>query len=164
MTDRRPPIISLGVDPGIANSGWAFVKYQHQSYELIDFGLVKSSPAMPESTRLACINMEFSHIVAATPPTLISIENVFFGKNTTSAMSTAKVVGILQIISETYGIPSLTMTPQQVKAAATGSGVASKKSISQHIERIFNISIPNHHIVDAVAVALAGILDARAVP
>ena len=51
--------------------------------------------------------------------------------------------------------------PQQVKSAVCGHGGADKASVKKFVEKLTGTPVRNRHAADAVAVAIAGLLDSK---
>ena len=94
-------------------------------------------------------------------PNSVAIERVFHNKNITSSLSTAAVIGVCQLVAEQAGLDTVMFTPQQVKAAVCGYGRAEKAAVKKFVSRLTGVSVKNGHAADAVAVAIAGLLDTK---
>ena len=165
--------IALGIDPGIAKTGYAIVVRTAGSYKVLESGCVKTAKAPhtvtvsgdfcsasdPTPRRLNEIWKGISEVVYRHQLDLdiIAIESVFYNKNVTSAMRTAGVIGILELLGEQSQIRSLTVTPQQVKAAVR-IATAEKTQVQRLIQKITGEKTITHHTADAIAAGIAGLL------
>ena len=151
--------IALGIDPGIANTGYAIVARTSRKFRVIESGRIKTKAADPTPHRLNTIFKAVSEVVYRhiTGIDIIAIESVFYNKNVSSAMRTAGVIGILQLLGEQAQIRSLTVTPQQVKAAV-GIVTADKRQVQRLVQKITGEKEANHHTTDAIAAGIAGLL------
>ena len=43
----------LGIDPGLANTGWSIVESDGNRYSVIDYGVIKTSPSNDLTPRIA---------------------------------------------------------------------------------------------------------------
>ena len=150
--------IALGIDPGIANTGWAVVfrSVTDGLFRLCGSGVVKTQSDKAIGSRLATIidGIKPGLIVAD----VIGVELVFFGRNVSSAMSTAHVIGAVELIAHQAGIECIQIHPNQVKAAVLGKSRGSKALVRQFVNKIFDTEIKNDHEADACAVAVAALL------
>ena len=150
----------LGIDPGIRNTGWAVVKREKNgAYRLRDIGLAVF-PNGTEGERYLYLSDLVREIVKGFDIDGISIERVFFGKNVTSCLSTAELIGVVSLSGAQAGVPVMRLTPQQVKSIA-GHGKARKAQLARVVSKL--LSLPEeinltHHETDAAAVAISGIL------
>lgn len=154
--------IALGIDPGIANTGYAIVVRTAAKFKVIESGCIKTNAADPTPQRLNTIFKAVSKVVYRhiTGIDIIAIESVFYNRNISSAMRTAGVIGILQLLGEQAQIRSLTVTPQQVKAAV-GIPKADKKQVQRLVHKITGAKEVNHHTADAIGAGIAGLLESQ---
>ena len=148
----------LGIDPGISNTGWAVVaKSKRGNYTVIDSGVSKTAAKLSTGARLAAHEACFYGIVAKHSPDFIAIEAVYFNKNITSCLKTAKVIGIAEVVADHAEIESVEVQPQLVKAAVGIPG-SDKAGVLRYVNLLLNAEIENHHEADAAACAIAGFL------
>ena len=154
--------IALGIDPGIANTGYSIVARTTGKFCVLESGCIQTKASEPTPHRLNTIFRGISEVVYRYQIDLeiISIENVFYGKNVSSAMKTASVIGILQLLGEQAQIPSVLLTPQQVKSAI-GVSTADKRMMKRGVEGLTGEVLTNHHTVDAIAAGISGMLQSR---
>ena len=153
--------IALGIDPGIANTGWAVVLRSTTDglFRLCGSGVVKTQSDKAIGSRLATIidGIKPGLIVAD----VIGVESVFFGRNVSSAMSTAHVIGAVELVAHQAGIECLQIHPNQVKAAVLGRGRGSKALVQHFVNKLLNADIKNDHEADACATAVAVLLSEK---
>ena len=150
----------LGIDPGIANTGWAVVLKSPGGYLLVSEGLIQTDSKTSTGERLLKLYQSLSEVVATHSPSLISIERCFHNKNISASQSTGAVIGIVHLIAAQLGCcPVQEFTPQQVKAASGLGGRADKTQVQRMTGKIFQREQMNTHIADAVVCALAGLLE-----
>ena len=147
--------IALGIDPGIANTGWAVVfrSVTDRLFRLCGSGIIKTQSDEAIGSRLATIIDGIKPAMAVVD--VIGVESVFFGRNVSSAMSTAHVIGAVGLVAHQAGIECIQIHPNQVKAAVLGKGRGSKALVRQFVNKIFDTEIKNDHEADACAVAVA---------
>ena len=148
----------LGIDPGIANTGWSVVVKSSRSYRLVADGLIKTDSKASTGERLLKLYQAISDVVATQLPETIAIERVFHNKNISSSLTTGSVIGLVHLIGAQIGIEVAEFTPQQAKSATGLGGKADKKAVSMMMCRLFKRERLNNHVADAAAVAIAGLL------
>lgn len=151
----------LGIDPGIANTGWAVVVRSRGKYRLLSDGLIKTDVSESTGTRLLKIYQSLSEIVATQTPDVIVVERCYHNRNISSSQSTGAVIGIVHLIAAQFGTDALAFTPQQVKSASGLGGAADKKQVQWMMCKIFQRDTLNPHVADASACAIAGLLTNR---
>ena len=155
--------ITLGVDPGIANTGLAVVAFDKNCYTLKKTLLVKSTPKQDESHRLLKIYEAVYEILNTEAPSInaVAIEKVFHNKNISSSISTGKVIGTAIIAAAQHGLPVIQLTPQAVKKASGLSHRANKDTLIRAASGIFKTHIKSNHEADAALAGLSGCLTLR---
>ena len=154
--------LCLGIDPGIASTGWGIVKRTATGYRLTDSGVITTASTATLGKRLDQQFVHLHEILKAYTPDMVSIESVFFNRNISSCISTASVIAIAELASEQVGIPALQIKPQAVKSAVTGTGSASKSAVKRMVNKLLAADIRNGHEADAAAAAIAGLLKIHA--
>lgn len=150
----------LGIDPGIANTGYCLLNHtKKRPYHCVKFGTIRTKPDMEMGERLNLIDKYLCELNSTYLIEDITIENVFFNRNVKSAMMTAKVIGIVEMIAWRNAIPIRIVTPQQVKKASGFGGKATKKEIITIMSKIVKTKMRNEHEADACAAATYGILN-----
>ena len=152
-------MIAIGIDPGIANTGYAIVSRHNATGNLsvTTSGIVKTSSRVSEAKRALEVYSRLSEAVSEADPDVLAVEKVYFNRNVSSAISTGGVIYICLLIAEQAGIPSIQVSPQQAKAAI-GNSKASKDEVKRVIRCLTGEKISNAHTSDAVAIAIAGLL------
>ena len=150
----------LGIDPGLANTGWAVVGFRQKSggFQHLASGVIRTESSACDAVRYATIYNAVNALIAEHTPDVLSIESVYFNKNVSSCLSTASVIGVIRVAAELSQLPSIQVRPQAVKAAVTGGGRASKAQVQQMVAKLLGVAIKNAHAADAAAVAIAGVL------
>ena len=148
----------LGIDPGIANCGWAVVVKSSRGYQLVAEGLIQTDSNSPTGQRLLTIYQTLTDVVLTDSPDTIAIERCFHNRNVSSSQSTGAVIGVVQLVGAQIGISVSEFTPQQVKSSSGLGGRVDKKQVQRMMCRLFKRERLPHHVADAVACAVAGIL------
>ena len=107
--------ITLGIDPGIANTGLAIVESNGTRYSLITAETLKTKACDDTGKRLSIIHDEINDTLDAQKITGIAIERVFHNKNITSSLTTGAVIGLVHLIAHQRELPIYLFTPQQIK-------------------------------------------------
>ena len=146
-------MIILGVDPGLANTGWGVVEVINQRYRPVSFGVIttKADAALPD--RIFSITDEISNIADKDNVEALSMEEIFFTKNISSAISVAKVIGAISFEMRRKNINVEYFSPPQIKTAVTGIGSADKNQVQQMVKILLGLDkVPKpDHAADALA-------------
>lgn len=143
----------LGIDPGLANTGWAVLKDENT---LVKCGCLKTKISDSSSVRLGQIYDELESLIRKYKIKEVAIETLFFAKNAKSAIKVAEAIGVIKICGQKNGIGVFGYTPLQVKMTLVGYGRAEKEQVEEMIRRFLNLDKPINpsHASDAVAVGL----------
>ncbi|MDD4937940.1 MAG: crossover junction endodeoxyribonuclease RuvC [Candidatus Shapirobacteria bacterium] len=143
----------LGIDPGLANIGWAVLKDEKT---LVKCGCLTTRMVDANTKRLGKIYEELEKIIKKFEIEEMALETLFFAKNVKSAMMVAEVIGVIKICGEKNKIRVFGYTPLQIKMALVGYGRAEKEQVETMVRSILNLEegISPSHASDAVATAL----------
>ena len=155
---RAPPsnLIVLGVDPGLATTGWGVVQKILADQTLKAFGVILTSSSLPLPKRLHQIYSDLSQIIETYRPSVLAIEELFFAKFAVSIASTAQARGAILLAAAQRNIPVVEYNPRAVKMAMTGFASASKNQMQSMVQKHFRLKdLPRpDDAADALAIAL----------
>lgn len=80
-------MIVLGIDPGTAICGFGFVENLRGELHPINYGVITTSPQALMQDRLLKIHSQLDALISNFRPNAIAVENLFFGKNSTTAIT-----------------------------------------------------------------------------
>jgi crossover junction endodeoxyribonuclease RuvC len=141
----------LGIDPGLANTGWALLD---ERSTIVGCGTIKTSPG-PTGPRLLQIMGDIRRVIASHPVAEAALEELFAGRNATSAMAVAQARGAILASLAAVHVTVYEYKPAQVKAVLTGYGKASKEQIQRMVAvQAQSGDQMDEHAADAAAIAL----------
>ncbi len=126
-------MIILGVDPGYAITGYGVVSYLNNHLRVIDYGVIATSAGSPFPERLLKIAQQLDQLILTHKPETMAVEELFFSRNTTTAIGTAQARGVAVLSGARSGLPVYEYTPMQVKLAVAGYGKAEKQQVQQMV-------------------------------
>jgi crossover junction endodeoxyribonuclease RuvC len=150
----------LGIDPGIATTGWGFVeKTSPQTSRLLCFGAILTPAKDGMVDRLQSISRQLQELIRTHQPAVAAIEELFFAKNSATAAAVGHARGVLLLTLAEAGLPIHEYNPRQVKMSLTGFGAADKPQMQRMVQRFLGLKdIPKpDDAADAVAIALCHI-------
>lgn len=147
----------LGIDPGIARTGWAVVDSNKSKLTAIAYGCIETEASKDTSKRLAFIHKEVETIIKKYSPETLAIEELFFNTNAKTAFVVGQARGVILLAAEQKLLPNSIYTPLQVKIAITGYGRAEKDQIGKMVKTLLSLKeLPKlDDTSDALAVAIA---------
>jgi len=149
-------VIILGIDPGLATTGYGVVAFEKGKASLIDYGVIKTPAGLPLPDRLLLISQLFSKVLTAFTPQCVAVEELFFNTNTTTAMAVAQSRGVILLKAKEAGLLVSSYTPLQVKLAICGYGKADKRQVQYMVKQLLNMAkIPKpDDAADALGIAI----------
>ncbi len=150
-------MIVLGIDPGIAITGYGFVREQEDGdLGAVAYGVVSTPAHTPLETRLQQVYREVKDVVERYEPASAAIEKLLFGKNVTTAMAVGQARGVTMLALADCGIPISEYTPATIKQAVAGYGNAPKLQVQEMVRLLLRLDeIPKpDDAADALAVAI----------
>ncbi|MCR4676842.1 MAG: crossover junction endodeoxyribonuclease RuvC [Sphaerochaetaceae bacterium] len=146
----------LGIDPGLANTGWGVVDFDGQKFRPVSFGVINTTPDETLEKRISFIGRDVGKIAMNYGADHVSIEDIFFARNEKSAIGVAKVIGAVCYSMFLLNIDVTIFTPLQIKKAVTGTGTADKHQVQELTRILLGLDkIPRpDHAADALGAAL----------
>lgn len=146
----------LGVDPGLTRCGVGVVEQATGAAPVfVGAGVVRTASDLDPARRLLAIEQGLAEWLDQNRPDAVAVERVFAQQNLHSVTGTAQAAGIAMLLAAQRGLPVVTHTPTEVKAAITGSGSAGKAQVGAMVMRILRLDAPPKPADAADAVALA---------
>src|SRR5690349_8707841 len=148
--------IVMGIDPGLANTGFGVVRAAGSKMTAIDGGTIEVPPGEPTEQRLRTIHTALSELIEWHSPESIALESLYFGKNVRSAMAVGQARGVVMLAAAAKGLACFDYTPQSVKLAVCGTGAAPKDQVKHMVGVLLSLPVapPSEHAADALAVAV----------
>jgi len=149
-------VIVLGIDPGVANTGYGVVAHRRGRLVALDGGVIETSPGVDAGARLATIHERVGALMDEYQPDSMAVEDLYFGENARSAFAVGQARGVVILAAGQRGVRCASYTPQQVKSAVCGSGRAAKDQVQRMVQTLLTLpDLPKpDHAADALAVAI----------
>ncbi|HTB70608.1 MAG TPA: crossover junction endodeoxyribonuclease RuvC [Solirubrobacteraceae bacterium] len=149
-------MIVLGIDPGLANTGYGVVERRDGRLVALDGGVIETPADLPRERRLAEIHEHVERLIAEHDPDAVALEELYFGQNVKTAFAVGHARGVAMLAAGQRGLPCAGYTPQQVKGAVCGSGRASKEQVGRMVMALLALEHEPRpdHAADALAVAI----------
>ncbi len=135
---RGDGLLVLGVDPGLALTGWALVEADGGRLRLSSAGYWRTAAGAEPGARLLQLWDQMGEILVRTRPGAVAMERLFFSRNTSTAMAVSQARGVLVCAVAKAGLQLAEYTPAEVKQAVTGSGSADKRQIARMVRLILD--------------------------
>ena len=123
----------IGIDPGTGILGFGVVDVVKGKARMVTAGVITTPAHTPIDERLEEIFDGLTEIIAETKPEVMSIEQLFFARNVTTAISVAQARGVAILTGRKAKLPIAEYTPMQIKQTLTGYGKADKKQVQEMV-------------------------------
>lgn len=148
----------IAVDPGYDRIGIAIIEKIGTEREILRFSTcITTNRTMAFYDRLSHIQKELLDILTTHNPEILVMEELYFAKNTTTALKVAEARGIISGAAISKNITVEEIHPNHVKIAITGHGGAKKNDILFMLPKLITIDTTNKldDELDAVAIGIA---------
>lgn len=150
-------MIILGIDPGIAVTGYGIIQtLKHKNILHVAHGVIKTPVGVRVGQRLRRLRLELKKIIKEHHPECVAIEQHFFGKNSKTAMVVGQARGVVLMTMAESKIPLYEYQSLAVKKMLTNDGRAEKMKIQKTVKKILKMKkhpTPND-AADALAIAI----------
>lgn len=150
----------IGIDPGLAETGYGVVKGIGLKANLVAYSTVTTSSRDPLPDRLRQIYAEIKQTLQLYRPALMVVEDVFFLKQyPKSGIILGKVSGVILLAGAGLHLPVLEIPVREAKQVLTGNGNSSKQQLEKSVRSLLNMDkkITPFHASDGLALALIGL-------
>ena len=147
----------LGLDPGTASTGFGIIDAVDGRLQMVTYGVIKTEAGEPPPKRLQVIYEELNDLLLAFRPDTAGVEDLFFGRNITTAISVGQARGVLLLALANSGISIGEYSPPRIKEAVTGYGKADKMQVQLMVRNLLDLEETPRpdDAADGLAVAIA---------
>ena len=151
--------IILGVDPGIADTGYGVISDDKGKLTCLSYGSIKTSSKDDLITRLSQLHVELDKIVKKYQPDISAVEELFFSKNVKTALIVGHARGVILLTLKQNNLPVFEFKPSQVKQAVSCYGAAKKDQVQKMVKTLLGLKeIPKpDDAADALAIAMCAL-------
>jgi len=151
--------IILGLDPGIADTGYGVISDDGGKISCLAYGSIKTSPKDDLITRLESLYCQLSGVIKEYKPEVAAVEELFFSKNVKTALTVGHARGVILLTLKQNNLKMYEFKPSQVKQAVACYGAADKKQIQKMVQILLKLKeIPQpDDAADALAIAMCAL-------
>ncbi|MFQ5889406.1 MAG: crossover junction endodeoxyribonuclease RuvC [Gemmatimonadota bacterium] len=133
----------MGVDPGTSLTGYGVVECASAGgYRLVECGILRSSRTEELSLRLVRIHRGLLEVIDRLRPSCLSVEGVFYGENSRTAVVLAHARGVALLAGALRGLDVAEYPPAEIKKAVVGTGRATKAQVGYMVQRHLRLAAP----------------------
>jgi crossover junction endodeoxyribonuclease RuvC len=153
-------MLILGVDPGLAATGYGLISYGSGNLRVIEGGVIRSNDSDPLARRVGDIHAGMRDLLGEFHPDVLAMEELYSHyKHPKTAIIMGHARGAVLVAACDNNIPVKHYAATMIKMALTGNGRAKKEQVRQMILRTLDLHGPTEPFdtYDALAVALCHI-------
>ena len=129
-------VVVLGIDPGTAVTGYGVVTRTHTgAVTLRECGVIKTSPERPLFERIRELYDATAALIERHGPVVVSVEDVFQGKNAKSALKLGHARGAILLAAAHASVAIAEYAPREIKKAVVGHGGATKDQVGYMVQQ-----------------------------
>ncbi|MEW5989239.1 MAG: crossover junction endodeoxyribonuclease RuvC [Chloroflexota bacterium] len=146
----------LGLDPGTATTGYGVIEATDGRLSAVIYGVITTPAHVEAAHRLQHIYQAIEELLNVYRPDAAAVEEVFFGRNITTAIAVGQARGVLLLALANAHLPIAEYSPPQVKDTVTGYGKADKNQVQMMVQNLLNLdTLPQpDDAADGLAVAI----------
>ena len=146
----------IGIDPGLANTGFGVVDFFNGRYRMVSYGCITTPSDLLHGQRLMTIYNRLCAILDEFKPTEAGMETLYFAKNAKSAMGVSEARGVVTLCLAQHCIKLGEYRPVQIKQAVSGSQNADKELVERYVKILLGLEVEPKpdHAADALAAAI----------
>lgn len=144
----------LGIDPGLAVTGWGVIDQTGTRLSLVAHGVIKAPPRDPLAQRLSAIFSGIEALLAQYAPHEAAVEDQFVSANAGTALKLGQARAAAILPAARAGLAVAEYAPRLVKKSVVGTGSAEKSQVAAMIAVILPGSRATADAADALAVAV----------
>ena len=157
-------MLTLGIDPGTAIVGIGLVReLKDGSLETVHYGVIRTKSSLPMWERLQIIHNDLQSIIQKYKPDRAAIEELFFSRNVTTAITVAQSRGVLMLTAAQANLEIAEYKPNAIKQSVSGYGGADKAQMQEMTRMLLGLDeIPRpDDAADALAIAITDLHSMR---
>ena len=149
-------MLIIGIDPGLACTGWGIVAKSGSRLSHVANGQVKTNAAAPLPERLVVLDRELTDVILGYRPDAGAVEEVFVNTNAQSTLKLGQARGVCLLTLARAGLPVSEYATSLVKKALVGTGRAEKTQVQAMLKVLLpGVKLGGADAADALAVAIA---------
>ncbi len=146
----------MGLDPGIAATGYGVVVTQGSRFGVLAHGVIRTTTRQTHVARLAVIHETVGRLVEEHGVEGAGVEEVYVGPDPRSTMLLGQARGAALAALGAAGLEVGEYAVATIKNAVCGYGRADKLQVARMVRAILALDgdPPNEHVADALAAAI----------
>ena len=147
----------LGVDPGFGRTGLGIIDFNSNKLTHVWHTCIDTPADAPFMDRLQTVRNDIVEAIRRFNPDIAAVEHLFFQTNVKTAIKVGMARGVILLTLADAGLPTIELTPNQIKQSVAGHGNADKKQIQAMVKILLKLSESPKpdDAADALAIAIS---------
>jgi crossover junction endodeoxyribonuclease RuvC len=148
-------LIVLGIDPGLAVTGYGVVRVLGRDHSCLGFGAVRAPARLSRAERLLVIYRGLLEVIRESRPHEVAVED-FYAGHVRAAVAIGEARAMALLAAAQAELPVALYKPLEVKQFVTTYGQGSKEQVQEMVRVLLGLGEPPQpaDAADALAVAL----------
>lgn len=161
-------MVLLGIDPGLAATGYGVVRLAGPRVVRLDHGCLRTSAQQDMGERLATIHTRLLELIREHRPVALAMEQLYQLRDGSTGLAVGQAIGVIRLAAQQQGLAVHEYTPTHVKMTLLGYGQADKAQVQFMVQKLLGLDeLPRpDHAADALALCIchaqSGLSRARA--
>ncbi len=162
MTDTDALVV-LGIDPGIAVTGYGLVRLEGRDHTSLGFGAIRTKERLSRGERLLAIYRGLLDVIRRSRPHEVAIEDFYTG-HVRAAVTIGEARAMALLAAAQAELPVSLYKPLEVKQFVTSYGQGSKEQVQEMVRALLELDEAPQptDAADALAVAICHCLKRQA--
>ncbi len=162
MTDTDALVV-LGIDPGIAVTGYGLVRLEGRDHTSLGFGAIRTKERLSRGERLLTIYRGLLDVIRRSRPHEVAIED-FYAGHVRAAVAIGEARAMALLAAAQAELPVSLYKPLEVKQFVTSYGQGSKEQVQEMVRALLELDEAPQptDAADALAVAICHCLKRQA--
>ncbi len=155
----------LGIDTGLAATGYGVIEATGGVCRLVEGGVIETAASEALTARLSRIHAAIGQVIEDFSPEQVVVEDLYAKyRHPRTAIMMGHARGVILLAAAERGLAVESYQASLVKRALTGSGRASKQQVRRMVAQVLRLPEPPSpdHVGDALALAICHANPARA--
>ena len=149
-------MILLGIDPGLASTGFGVVRLDGTRLVCLDYGCLRTKSTTELGDRLLDIHSRVLALIRRHRPHRMVMERLYQLRDGSTGLAVGQAVGVVRLAAAQEGLGVDEYTPTHVKLTLVGHGDADKAQVQFMVQRLLGLAeLPRpDHAGDALALCV----------
>ena len=144
----------LGIDPGLASTGWGVVDVNGSRISHVANGQCKTATG-PLAQRLLALHHGLADVIATYQPSDAAVEHTFVNKDGSGTLKLGQARGVAMLAPALAGLAVGEYAPNAVKKTVVGVGHADKAQVQHMVKlQLPGVQLAGSDATDALAIAI----------